>query len=172
MLISLHLPKTAGTSFFTSLEEYYGDRILRDYNDRPIRTPREERNSAALRQRVLNQSKDFGHIACVHGHFLPFKYSLCEGARFVTWIRDPLERLGSHYFYWKRNYHPGMAHRAAPLRKKMRRRELAIRTLLSIARTKERIFSVSMAVSDRTIRLYRYYRALSVRNAVLFPDIF
>lgn len=109
MLISVHLPKTAGTSFCAALEETYGDRLVRDYEDKPIRTPVEERNKAALRNSRLNQEKDYSNVKCIHGHFLPVKYSLCKGTRFVTWVRHPLARLKSHYTYWKRNYHPERA---------------------------------------------------------------
>jgi len=37
MLISLHLAKTAGSSFFTSLKDHYANQILRDYADLPLR---------------------------------------------------------------------------------------------------------------------------------------
>ena len=26
--------------------------------------------------------------------------------RFVTWLREPLQRLVSHYYYWQRSYDP------------------------------------------------------------------
>ncbi|MDR9366406.1 MAG: hypothetical protein RI575_13790 [Balneolaceae bacterium] len=49
-------------------------------------------------------------IECIHGHFLPYKYEdfyQTGGHTFVTWFRDPVERLASHYYYWK-EYHDKM----------------------------------------------------------------
>lgn len=43
-------------------------------------------------------------MRCIHGHFLPLKYRLCQDTKFVTWMRDPIERIASHYYYWLRNY--------------------------------------------------------------------
>ena len=58
-------------------------------------------------------------IKCIHGHFLPSKYIDLKNNKnvvFVTWLRDPLERLGSHYNYWKRAYNEKTS---APLHKKV-----------------------------------------------------
>jgi hypothetical protein len=115
MIISLHLPKTAGTSFGRSLEDFFGDALLHDYQDLPINTPVYQRNLNALKAGAANGVREFGPIRCIHGHFLPLKYLLlgCKTkVRFVTWMRDPVERLVSHYWYWKRSFDP---HCAPPL---------------------------------------------------------
>jgi len=112
MLISLHLPKTAGTSFRTSLEEHFGNKILNDYADRPRNTPPYERHQFALESSLNNVNKDYLHIACIHGHFLPLKYLLLADIKelqFVTWMRNPIERVLSHYYYWRRTYNPKTA---------------------------------------------------------------
>lgn len=116
MLVSLHMPKTAGESFFNSLKDYYGDQVQRDYEDKPINTPVLRRNSNALKMCVLNALKSYEEADCIHGHFLPLKYMLCKNAVFVTWMRDPVERLASHYFFWKRTHAPEITF---PLRKKV-----------------------------------------------------
>ena len=36
MLISVHIPKTGGTSFGAMLARHFGPRLLRDYDDRPL----------------------------------------------------------------------------------------------------------------------------------------
>lgn len=49
---------------------------------------------------------------CVHGHFLAFKYKMISGqmpCSFVTWVRNPLARLMSHYYYWVESYDPRTA---------------------------------------------------------------
>lgn len=109
MLISLHLPKTAGTSFKASLEEVYKKKLLYDYKDRPRNTPPYLRHKNALEASLKNTDRDYRNIECIHGHFLPLKYLLLGNimdVRYITWMRNPVERAFSHYYYWKRNYNP------------------------------------------------------------------
>ncbi len=119
MLISVHLPKTAGSSFLTAIEQHYGARLIQDYGDRPINKPTFRRNYDAVQGCLLNMGSRsrFRHIDCIHGHFMPLKYLLLKAGtkkQFVVWMRDPVERLASHYLYWIRNYNPidaGRLHR-------------------------------------------------------------
>jgi len=114
MIISVHLPRTAGTSFRKALTTHFSTRLLRDYSDYPINTPQSERNRAALQASLRNAESDFPDVECIHGHFLPIKYLLLVHKRqvkFVTWMRHPVERVLSHYYYWKKTYSP----RSAPL---------------------------------------------------------
>ncbi len=109
MLISVHLPKTAGTSFGQSLENHFGKYLLKDYEDYPINTPIIKRNLRAIKDCLNRAIRNINGIHCVHGHFLPLKY-LFLGSRtnvkFITWLRDPVERLASHYYHWQRVYEP------------------------------------------------------------------
>lgn len=119
MIVSVHLPKTAGTSFAATLERNFGSALLRDYADFPINTPQYERNKLALQNCLSNAEKDFQGIQCVHGHFLPMKYLLLSNRRditFITWLRNPVERVLSHYHFWQRNFDPK---NAPPLHRKM-----------------------------------------------------
>src|SRR4030065_365461 len=87
---------------------HFGPKLLKDYDDLPINTPQYERNKAALLASLHNGEADkFAGVECIHGHFLPLKYLLLSVKRelkFITWMRDPVERILSHFFYWKRNY--------------------------------------------------------------------
>lgn len=119
LLVSLHLPKTAGTSFGSVLKTHFGNSLLRDYADVPINTPPFERNQAAMQAAVDNAEADWSGIECIHGHFLPVKYLLLAARRelkFVTWMRDPVERVLSHYYFWRRGYDPATA---PPLHRKV-----------------------------------------------------
>lgn len=119
MIISLHLPKTAGASFAATLERRFKTSLLRDYADVPLNTPQHERNISALQNSLSNAEKDFQGIECIHGHFLPIKYLLLSDRRpvtFITWMRNPVERAISHYYFWRRTFNPGSA---APLHRKM-----------------------------------------------------
>jgi len=61
VLISLHLPKNAGASFLKSLEDHFGERLLRDYADLPLNTPALMRKSRApyLQKKVNEESWSF-----------------------------------------------------------------------------------------------------------------
>lgn len=110
LLISVHLPKTAGSSFRASLKLHFGDSMALDYADRPLNHPPLIRNAIALKGSIQalrsNHSND-ASIACVHGHFMPVKYRWLrtpERKKFAVWLRDPIERLASHYCYWLKDY--------------------------------------------------------------------
>lgn len=109
MLISVHMPKTAGLSFRAALESHFGDRFQADYGDYPLAHSPHARREQAQRSRKALSAVEFSPQGCVHGHFLPVKYlSLAESVPciFVTWLREPLARLISHYHYWQRSYEP------------------------------------------------------------------
>src|SRR3989304_6204106 len=96
MIISVHLPRTAGTSFGKVLKTHFRTRLLRDYSDFTLNTPQSERNRAALQASLRNAESDFPDVECIHGHFLPIKYLLLVHKRqvkFVTWMRNPVERF-------------------------------------------------------------------------------
>jgi hypothetical protein len=103
------MPKTAGLSFRASLEEYFGDRFRHDYQDYPLAQLADKRRDHARRWGETVQPAEFAGVDCVHGHFLPLKYlRLAETlpCRFVTWLREPVARLVSHYHYWQQTYDP------------------------------------------------------------------
>jgi len=107
ILISLHMPKTAGSSFGLALKREYGEGFVEDYNDRPLQQQAPTRVGRALAQAgasMMGGGVD-ASTTCIHGHFLPVKYRfLRRPALFVTWLRDPVERIASHYHYWRRSY--------------------------------------------------------------------
>lgn len=109
ILISLHLPKTAGSSFRAALEQTFGSHLLKDYQGSGISLPPPERHRRALQQAHAIAASQPQDIACVHGHFLPFKYLLLGDTVqlvFITWMREPVARAVSHYHYWQRSYNP------------------------------------------------------------------
>lgn len=107
MLISIHMPKTAGLSFRATLESHYGDTFRPDYGDYPLAHSPDERRAAAQSYAEAMQTTEFAGVACIHGHFLPAKYqplAADSGCQFVTWLREPVARLISHYAYWQSSY--------------------------------------------------------------------
>ncbi len=123
MIISLHMPKTAGSSFRFFLRDQFQDAVYFDYNDSPDHLSKEEiREKLQFYKACYYGFKKFYFLyrkkQCIHGHFLAAKYGFYKNDKniFVTWLRDPLERLGSHYYYWQRSYHPT---RSKPLHKRV-----------------------------------------------------
>lgn len=114
MLISVHMPKTAGTSFRIMLQEHFGDSLLRD-QDMPMMRPVRSRQRRALASALWLDVRGMPpSIDCVHGHFLPVKYLLYASTRnatFVTWLRDPVDRAISHYYYMRRTKPGNPMHR-------------------------------------------------------------
>ena len=96
-LVSHHLPKTAGTSLFHSLETAYGPESVRGIYD--------PADSAAL---TNGEPIDIAPgIRVVHGHFRPHTH---HGRQFpnafrIIWVRDPIERCWSLLRQWMRYRH-------------------------------------------------------------------
>jgi hypothetical protein len=94
-LISLHIPKTAGTSFRNILKNVYGDEeVVRfDINVNGVVRLNEE----------LYDSRKLPEVKAIHGHFyigmLESLFELPENYKLITWVRDPVKRVISNYYY-------------------------------------------------------------------------
>lgn len=103
MTVSVHIPKTGGASFRDVLMVAFDGQVYFDYRDRPLSRNHAWRNLVArLRGPRLPRG-----CRCVHGHFLARKYDgRFPSALRAVWLRDPVERLASHYAYWRRTPFP------------------------------------------------------------------
>lgn len=114
MLISVHIPKTGGSSFRTLLKSHFGDRLLLDYTDHPMSMPTVCRNMIAIKG-MLKALRLLDKFECVHGHFLPVKYRVSRRNIFIIWFRDPIQRVISRYYHYVRqNQQPKRTHRRYP----------------------------------------------------------
>lgn len=104
----VHIPKTAGTSFRKSAENYFGsDKVIYDYSPHSAETSElvsvsmyEDKDSFAFGRRFLEQAKEF-----LSGHVHAVKYVHLFGVnRTVTFLRDPVQRIMSEYHHFVRNY--------------------------------------------------------------------
>jgi len=105
MLISVHIPKTGGTAFGALLARRFGQRLLRDYDDRPLSHPAPARLAAAVAAIPVQPWRLRGYDAA-HGHFLALKYLAVRGD-VVTWLRDPAQRVLSRYHHYLRDVAEG-----------------------------------------------------------------
>lgn len=97
-LISVHIPKTAGTAFRHVLTDTYGlNGVLGDYPPDQIHQP---------------ENPISKEIKVIHGHFEPSKYQdYFPKAKRIVWLRHPLFRLISEYFFAKTiNDHNNVIH--------------------------------------------------------------
>jgi hypothetical protein len=95
-LVSLHIPKTAGTSFRTVLQERYGKRQVLHFDIYP--------SGAIHAKGKALKGCDLGKKTKVlHGHFgyrdLYEKVEINPKTPVITWLRHPVERVVSNYFF-------------------------------------------------------------------------
>ena len=96
-LISLHIPKSGGTSFYKTLRGVYGkDTVARvDYK------PHLKKLLVNKREFVKDAFPD--NIKVIHGHIrhnaLEKYINLSKDVKIITWLRNPVERIISDYYY-------------------------------------------------------------------------
>jgi hypothetical protein len=88
MIVSVHVPRTGGTTFRNELRAQYGSLFVEDYTDQPW-----DNNYRPIPQWSL--------ASCIHGHFRAAKYENLA-TELITWTRDPFDRALSHFCYWKK----------------------------------------------------------------------
>ncbi len=86
-LVSAHIPKTAGVSFRNILSEKYGAGFVQHYWQIT------DASGAALTSIPAS-------ARCIHGHFVASELAAqFPGSAVVTWVRDPVDRVVSSYYY-------------------------------------------------------------------------
>lgn len=90
-LVSLHVPKAFGTSLRQVLMRHYGRRrVATDYTT----FLEDDREGEGVRPPLPRK------VAAVHGHFPAARYASVPAHRRVAFLRDPVRRTLSHYFFW------------------------------------------------------------------------
>lgn len=106
MILSVHIPKTAGRAFGQMLAAEWGARVLDDYGDLiGVNSPQavNRRADRALKARE-NRECLLRDYDVIHGHFIADKYiGLFPRTNFVGFFRDPYQQTISHYEFMFRN---------------------------------------------------------------------
>lgn len=94
-IISIHIPKTAGTSFYNILTQVYDKKTVSPSFKRKDIIHLLDSNMQ-LTIDIINQYQ------IVHGHFYykEVKPLIINDTKLITWVRNPIERLISNYFHF------------------------------------------------------------------------
>jgi len=91
MLISVHVPKSAGTSFRQVLDALFGAQVWFNYG------------TIFTREQARPELVPAG-AKVIHGHFLADAFDqVMPGRRLLTWVRHPVERVVSNYQHFLRS---------------------------------------------------------------------
>src|SRR5579872_3155495 len=116
MIVSIHVPKTAGSSFGISLKAACGERLSFDYGDwAGFNSPEAIAHRAARAAETRARRDDLlEHFDVIHGHFVADKYlDLFPQTDFIAFLRDPYQQAVSNYFFLLNNpqlqhHHPAV----------------------------------------------------------------
>jgi hypothetical protein len=115
VIISVHIPKTAGTSFLKDLSEVLGPRLLDDYGDWPETATAEGRAHRDQRRAEVLACADryVQQYDAIHGHFTARKYvDVFAEPALVTFVRDPYQHaISTHEHATRLAHSPHPDHR-------------------------------------------------------------
>lgn len=93
MFISIHIPKTAGTTLAYIFDYGSNRRIMYDYRDDYTNSTMDDLDFWRLHKPFIEKQFDF-----IHGHFFYEKYAdLFPEGRFLVCLRHPVERIISQF---------------------------------------------------------------------------
>ena len=96
-ILSIHIPKTAGRSFYNILEQVYGTALSISYKRKDV--------LLSLKESPTLAASIDTHIKVIHGHL--YYKELQEihhntNARVICWLRNPVDRVVSNYHFFIR----------------------------------------------------------------------
>lgn len=105
-IIYLHIPKTAGTSFRKSAEQYFGPQfVLNDYGQESNETSDDIRGAMYDNKDIEVLRSNASKKKFLTGHFEINAYrEVFPDSPVVTFLRDPLERIISEFIHFSTHY--------------------------------------------------------------------
>jgi hypothetical protein len=107
MFVFAHIGRAAGTTFRTILRRNFGDKLLaihshqiKQYFGSDRTTPSTNNLTDEELTQILNCYPD---VECISGHFFNFPNSF-DNFKVMTILRDPVERVISQFFSFRRKY--------------------------------------------------------------------
>lgn len=97
MIVSIHIPKSAGTTFCNILQAHFKTHLY--YEQKPLLHRFNQTPMPIFKQNLATYE-------AIHGHFVADSLNI-NNPTYITWVRHPVDRLVSHYFHWQR--HPDSA---------------------------------------------------------------
>lgn len=123
LILSIHVPKTAGSRFGRLLKARYGDAFAYYYGPRDERThPLARVPPGQLDAGVLSRLEAAG-VRILHGHMRAklLMRAVPDPSRYWIWLREPVEQVMSHYHFIR-----SFPREGGPLFQKVRAEDLSL----------------------------------------------
>src|SRR5882672_6680001 len=146
MIVSIHIPKTAGKSFRLRLEASFGSRMLSDYSDwigldTPEARAQRAEQAAKMHARRIEILRDYDLI---YGQFIADKYvEQFPIVEFTAFLRDPCQQAVSHYQFLLRQ--PQLDH---PWARKFYESRPSLQELIEALPNFQSIYLGQLAIED------------------------
>ncbi|ORE94711.1 Sulfotransferase family protein [Stappia sp. 22II-S9-Z10] len=104
LILSVHIPKTAGSRFHAALKARYGRAFAVYYGADDKRThPLARRHPRDFDAAMIRDLERAG-VRILHGHFTVPRMAgaVDDPSRYWVWLREPIERTISHYHFVKK----------------------------------------------------------------------
>ena len=108
LLVSIHIPKAAGSHLAAILARHYGKRLALYYGPDDPRTHPLARRPSHQFDATMAKDLEAAGVAVLHGHF-PARHALAavpDPSRYRVVLREPVERTISHYHFLLRHAGP------------------------------------------------------------------
>lgn len=104
-ILFVHMPKCAGISIRSIIEDVFPDKKVIFENSSLLAMPRTQQ---MLTLKTYQTPQPIKENSIVFGHIFPAKYigPNTNDVALVTFLRNPLDRLISHYNFWKNSTYP------------------------------------------------------------------
>jgi hypothetical protein len=177
LIVSVHIPKTGGTAFIEILKPIAQEILYLDYGNQ-IFSPTAVYRRGQLVHEPFESIKDidsFPGRSVIHGHFPVTKYlQKFPDASYITWLRDPVERIASSYFFWQRAAHEH-SFMDDPLCNKVISEKMSLEDFASLDMTRNvQYLSLAPAGMERFAFVgitEEYERSLELFRRLICPDV-